>query len=74
MENKRLDRINELARKAKNSKLTEEEKKEQNFLRQEYIEEFKASLRAQLHSLKVIDEEGNDITPQKIKEAKKNKQ
>ena len=42
MEKKRLDRINELARKKKNGEtLTEEELAEQAALRREYIEEFR---------------------------------
>jgi uncharacterized protein YnzC (UPF0291/DUF896 family) len=45
MEQKKLDRINELAKKAKTEPLTEEEKAEQTALREEYIRDFRASLR-----------------------------
>ena len=42
MEKRKLDRINELARKKKNGEeLTEEELAEQAVLRKEYIEEFR---------------------------------
>ncbi len=44
MEQKKIDRINELARKAKAEGLTEEETKERDILRREYIDSFKASL------------------------------
>ena len=55
-----IDRINELARKAKAEGLTEEEKEEQQKLRRAYIDAFKANLRAQLDSIKVVEpgEEG----------------
>lgn len=41
MDKKRIDRINELARKSKALGLTPEEKEEQTRLRQEYIEEYR---------------------------------
>ena len=43
MEKEKLDRINFLARKSKESALTDEEKAEQAALREEYIREFRAS-------------------------------
>jgi len=46
----KLDRINELARKAKETELSEDEKKEQQRLRGEYIEEYRASLRGILEN------------------------
>ena len=48
MEQKKIDRINELARKAKAGGLTDEETAERDALRREYIDAFKASLTAQL--------------------------
>ena len=41
MEQKKIDRINELARKAKTSELTEEEKAEREKLRAEYIADYR---------------------------------
>lgn len=52
MEQLKLDRINELARKAKSQGLTESEKEEQQKLRREYIDAYKASLRAHLDHIK----------------------
>jgi len=72
MLNEKIDRINQLAKKAKTEGLTSEEREEQKKLRDEYIAAYRESLREQLHSIKVVDIEGNDITPQKLKEAKKN--
>lgn len=49
MEQSKIDRINELARKAKTPEgLTAEEAAEREVLRREYVEGFKRSLRAQL--------------------------
>ena len=45
MEKSKIDRINELARLAKERELTDEEKAEQQALRQEYLTEFRRSLR-----------------------------
>ncbi len=59
MEQKKIDRINELARKQKSEGLTDEEKEEQFVLRREYIDSFKASLVNQLNSIYVVDEKGN---------------
>lgn len=56
MEKSKIDRINELAKK---EVLSEEEKEEQKALRQEYIEEYKNNLRAQLDNTYIVDENGN---------------
>ncbi len=48
MERKKIERINELARKSKTEPLTDDEKKEQAELRQEYIKEIRASFGATL--------------------------
>ncbi len=59
MEQKKIDRINELARKMKAEGLTEEEKAEQAVLRREYIDSFKRSLTGQLDNMYIVDEKGN---------------
>lgn len=66
-----IKEINELAHKSKTVGLTEEEKKRQQELRKEYIRIFRSGFRQQLQSIKVVDEKGNDVTPKKLKEAKK---
>ena len=45
MDKKKIDRINELGRIAKERDLTEEEKAERQALREEYISFFRASIR-----------------------------
>jgi uncharacterized protein YnzC (UPF0291/DUF896 family) len=70
----KIARINELARKAKASKLTEEEAKEQTKLRAEYLQSFRSSMLTTLKGVTIIDPEGNDVTPKKLKqEQDKNK-
>lgn len=59
MEQQKLDRISELARKSRTAEgLTDAERAEQMALRQEYIESMKRSLSAQLDNIDVIDETG----------------
>ena len=69
----KLQRINELSRKSKTSGLTMEEAKEQTNLRKEYLETFRSSMRDTIEHVKVIDPEGNDVTPEKVKATKANK-
>ncbi len=66
-----IDEINALAHKSKSVGLTDEEKARQQELRQEYIRIFRGGFKQQLMSIKVVDEKGNDITPDKLKKAKK---
>lgn len=54
-----IDRINALARKARETGLTEQEKEEQATLRRKYIDAMKQSLRAQLDSVVVEEPDGS---------------
>ena len=58
MNQEKIERINALYRKSKAEGLTEEEKKEQYFLRKEYIASVKSNLRNQLNNIDVINEKG----------------
>lgn len=69
----KMARINELAKKAKTIGLTEAEKAEQAELRTEYVRAFRQAMVDTLHSVTVIDANGNDVTPQKLKESKKSR-
>lgn len=62
-----IDRINELAKKKKEKGLTEAEAKEQSKLRKAYLESFRKGFKQQIENTKVIDPEGNDVTPEKLK-------
>ena len=70
MEKSRVERINELAHKAKTEGLTEEEIIERDRLRQEYLAAFRQTLRAQLDNTYHVDAHGNK-RPLKPKHTKK---
>lgn len=60
MEQKKIDRINELARKAKSAEgLTAEETAERAKLRREYVNSVLGNLESQLENTYVMDEQGN---------------
>ena len=56
-----INRINELARKAKTVGLTEEETIERDKLRRIYIDSVKANLVGQLDNTYLVDEKGNKV-------------
>jgi len=59
MNDEKIARINELAKKAKAEGLTEEERKEQTILRQEFIASFRNNLKAQLDNIDVVNPDGS---------------
>lgn len=59
MDQKGIDRINELARKAKTVGLTEEEAQERAALRREYIDSVVGRLTGHLDNTYLVDEKGN---------------
>ena len=59
MDSTKIDRINTLAHKAKSVGLTEEEKKEQAELRQEYLAAVRQNLKAQLNNIDVKEKDGS---------------
>ena len=58
MEEYKINRINELAKKAREQELTPEETAERDALRREYIESVKQNLAAQLNSTIVVEPDG----------------
>ena len=67
MKQEQIDRINELARKAKTEGLTPEEHAERNELRNAYLADIRLNLQAQLDNTYIVDEKGNK---QKLKKKK----
>ena len=55
MEQSKIDRINELARKSKIEPLTQEEIIEQRELRREFLADIRADLRSTLESIEFVD-------------------
>lgn len=60
MEQKKIDRINELAKKSKAEGLTDEEKAEQQALRAEYIAEWRLGVQQTLENTYIVDDKGNE--------------
>ena len=67
MTDEKIQRINALAKKAKAEGLTDEEKQEQQTLREKYVADFRRSLKAQLDNTVVINPDG---TSYKLKQDK----
>ena len=63
MEDSKIKRINELAKKSKTEGLTPDEAAEQKALRAEYVAAFRASLTAQLESTVLVDPDGTKHKP-----------
>ena len=59
MKKEDIDRINELARKAKTVGLTPEENEERAVLRRTYIDSVVGDLRQQLDNTYIVDSKGN---------------
>ena len=62
-----IQRINELARKAKAQGLTPEEAQEQNRLRQEYLDSVRKNLVSQLENMSILEPDGTKKKVQKKK-------
>lgn len=55
MEQSKILRINELAKKSKEEGLTESERQEQKALREEYLEAIRRNFRATLDNIEIVD-------------------
>ncbi|MBQ8301479.1 MAG: DUF896 domain-containing protein [Clostridia bacterium] len=58
MDKKKIDRINELAKKAKTVGLTDEEIAERDVLRKEYLAAIRENFRQTLDSIEIVDNKG----------------
>ena len=68
---KRIERINALAKKQREEGLTEAEKAEQQKLRQEYLADFRKSFRQQLENTDVKYEDGETVPLTELKKGTK---
>lgn len=68
MEKRKMERINELAKKSREEGLSEAERLEQKVLRQEYVDAFRQSLTSQLDRVVLVEKDGTKI-PLKKKES-----
>ena len=59
MDQKKIDRINELYKKSKAEGLTEAEKTEQALLRKEFVANVRNNLRTQLDNIDMLDSDGS---------------
>ena len=63
----KVKRINELYKKSKETGLTDEERKEQQQLREEYALSFREGLKRTLENAYVLDENGKEVKLKKKK-------
>lgn len=68
-----LTRINELAKKARETGLTNAEKVEQQVLREDYLRKIRGQVENTVTGLTVLDPLGNDVTPDKVRNEKASK-
>lgn len=71
MDEKKIARINELYHKSKGEGLTEEEKKEQQALREEYVAAVRNNVRNQLEHVTVINPDGSVVNAGKARKKKR---
>lgn len=69
----KIARINELAKKKKAEGLTDAEQKEQKLLREEYLSTFRSGMRHHIEGMKIVDPDGKDVTPEKLKKIQQQK-
>lgn len=65
MDDSKIKRINDLSKKSKAVGLTDEEKAEQQALRQEYVKSFRSNLQSTLDSVVIVDKHGNKTSLKK---------
>lgn len=73
MDQKKIDRINELYHKSKGEGLTPEEKKEQTLLRKEYIAAIRGDLTNSLNNISIQNPDGSITDLSKVRKKRKRK-
>ena len=67
-----LTKINELAAKNKEVGLTSAEYEQRDQLRKQYLQQIRGQVLANINSFTLVNELGQDVTPEKIKQYKSN--
>lgn len=67
LDDKKLKRLNQLAKLKREDKISASEHTELTGLREQYLSNFRNSFKNQIENTKVIDPDGKDVTPDKIK-------
>lgn len=68
----KIERINELARKRRKM-VSRKPKNKNKSTCAKYLEAFRSGMRHHIEGMKIVDPEGNDVTPEKLKEIQKKK-
>ena len=68
-----LREIRHLSHKKRTENLRPEEIELQKELREEYMRIFRMAMKGQIEGIKVIDPEGTDVTPEKLKDIQREK-
>lgn len=67
LDDKKLKRLNQLAKLKREDKISKAQLTELTGLREQYLSNFRNSFKNQIENTKVIDPDGKDVTPDKIK-------
>lgn len=67
LDDKKLKRLNQLAKLKREDNISASELTELTGLREQYLSNFRNSFKNQIENTKVIDPDGKDVTPDKIK-------
>lgn len=73
MSDEKIARINELAKKKKESGLTEAEAEEQKVLRQEFLAEFRKNFRRDMDRIEIVEKDGTVRTLKDVRNEKSKK-
>ena len=65
-----IKKLNEFTALSRERELTPSEQEERAKTRQEYLKVFKSNFESHLKTIKIVDDEGNDVTPEKLKALK----
>ncbi|MFD1471157.1 DUF896 domain-containing protein [Companilactobacillus mishanensis] len=68
-----VQKLNALAKKAKEGTITKEEEEEQRALRKKYLQNFREGFKSQIETMRVFDKSGKEVTPEKVRKIQREK-